>query len=60
MKQLYSQKNDAQLQITLYAVFEYYNIWALQVNMSKSKAIILAKCKVRKNKTFDFGNNAIS
>ena len=52
-------ENDVQLQLALDAVFYYCNKWALQVNTSKSKVMIFSKGKVRKYKTFNFGNNTI-
>lgn len=52
-------ENELQLQRALDAVYEYCNKWALQVNTDKTKVVIFSKGKVRRFKTFMFGDNTI-
>ena len=48
-----------QLQEALYAVHEYCDRWGLQVNVDKTKVLIFSKGKVRRFKSFKFGNKDI-
>ena len=50
-------ENDVQLQRALDAVYENCNNWAVQVNTDKIKVVIFSEGKVRRCKTFMFGDN---
>ena len=48
-----------ELQKALNSLHAYCNKWALNVNIDKTKIIIFSKGRIRKYKSFSFGNNEI-
>ena len=49
-----------ELQLALQSLYSYCDIWALKVNLDKTKVIIFSKGKVRKYKSFfKFGSDTI-
>ena len=48
------------LQEALEGLHYYCNKWALNVNIDKTKVIIFSKGKIKKFKSFKFGNNTIN
>ena len=48
-----------ELQNALNALHSYCNQWALNVNIDKTKVVIFSRGKVRKHKSFVFGNETI-
>ena len=52
-------ESAAQLKKALNGLNSYCNKWALKVNLDKTKVIIFSKGKIRKHKSFAFGNNTV-
>ena len=52
-------ESAAQLQKALDGLNLYCNKWALKVNLDKTKVIIFSKGKIRKYKSFKFGDNSV-
>ena len=52
-------ENEKELQKALDSLHTYCNKWALKVNVDKTKIIIFAPGKVRKFKSFNFGDSTI-
>ena len=52
-------ESAAQLQKALNGLNMYCNKWALKVNLDKTKVIIFSRGKIRKYKSFKFGDNSV-
>ena len=52
-------ESAVQLQKALDSLNIYCNKWALKVNLDKTKVIIFSKGKIRRYKSFAFGDNTI-
>ena len=52
-------ESAAQLQKSLDCLNAYCNRWSLKVNLDKTKVIIFSKGKIRKHKSFAFGNHSV-
>ena len=52
-------ENATQLQKALDGLHSYCNKWSLKVNLDKTKVVIFSRGKIRKFKSFKFGNNVV-
>ena len=52
-------ESATQLQNALNGLHAYCNMWSLKVNIEKTKVVIFSRGKIRKYKTFKFGENSI-
>ena len=52
-------ENPKDLQKALDGLHSYCNKWSLKVNLDKTKVVIFSRGRIRKYKSFNFGNNVV-